>query len=144
MNRGSRFRKAVVRYIQSFEEKIDIVEEKVVGYRFVNTPRKVDIVLHKNGKFLGIETKLQEGSGTAYQKLSYTIEDCLKAPISMIIVFAGNGIKEDMKAKLISSGIGIEVKFIPGDIPEKDIIEDPFLILKQRIFIELGLNWLYL
>ena len=144
MNRGSRFRKAVVRYVQSFEKEIDIVEEKVVGYRFVNTPRKVDIVLHKNGKFLGIETKLQEGSGTAYQKLSYTIEDSIKAPIPMIIVFAGNGIKEDMKAKLISSGIGIEVKFLPGDNPQKDTIEDPYSILKQRVFMELGINWLYL
>ncbi len=145
MNRGTRFKKAIVRYIQSFEEKIDIVEEKIVGYRFVNTPRKIDIVLHKNGKFLGIETKLQEGSGTAYQKLSYTIEDCLKAPIPMIIVFAGNGIKEDMKAKLISSGIGIEVKFIPDNTnPEKDTIKDPYFILKQRVFIELGVNWFYI
>lgn len=142
MDRATRFKKAIVRYIKSFGKSIVIREEKVVGYRFVDTPRKVDIVLYRGGRFLGIEAKLQEGTGTAYQKLSYTLEDCLKAPIPMIIVFAGDGIKEDMKAKLISSGIGIEVKFISGETPEEDRIEDPFCILKQRIYIELGLNWL--
>lgn len=144
MDRATRFKKAIVRYIESFGEQITIKEEKIVGYRFVNTPRKVDIVLYKDGKFLGIEAKLQERAGTAYQKLSYTIDDCLKAPIPIIIVFAGDGIKEDMKAKLISSGIGIEVKFITGKTTEEDKIEDPFYILKQRIYIELGLNWLNL
>jgi len=95
MDRATRFKKAIVRYIKSFGKSIVIKEETVVGYRFVNTPRKVDIVLYRGGKFLGIEAKLQEGAGTAYQKLSYTLEDCLKAPIPIIIVFAGNGIKEE-------------------------------------------------
>jgi len=142
MKRPERFKKAIVRYIKSFDEEILIKEEVIVGYRFVNTPRKVDIVLYKNGRYLGIEAKLQEGEGTAYQKLSYTIEDCLRTPIPMIIVFAGKGIKEDMKAKLISSGIGIEVNFIEGNTPDEDYIEDKYSILKQRIYIELGLNWL--
>ncbi len=135
-NRGNEFRKAIVDYIKSWGEPIEIEEEKIVGYRFVNTPRKVGIVLHYKGRYLGIEAKLQETGGTAYQKLSYTIEDCKSAPIPMIIVFAGEGIKQDMKAKLISTGIGIEVKFNGSEI------EDPNCIFKQRVYIELGLNWL--
>ncbi len=138
MSRANRFRDAIADYIRSWNEDIDIVLEKIVGYRFVDTPRKVDIVLHRKGRYLGIEAKLQEGSGTAYQKLSYTIEDCLSAPIPMIIVFSGKGIKQDMKAKLISSGIGIEVGF------DGERIIDKHGILRQRVYIELGLNWLNL
>jgi len=139
-NIGNEFRNAIVQYIQQWNEKenlgINIVIEKPVGLRFVNTPRKIDIVLHKSGKFMGIEAKYQGSSGTAYQKLIYTLEDCKSSPIPTIIVFSGEGIKDDIKSKLVMSGIGIEVKFENGKI-----IENPPLLL-QRICIELGINWL--
>jgi hypothetical protein len=138
---GNAFRDAVKDYIESWSKNnnlnIDIEIEKVVGYRFVGSLRKVDIVLHKDGKFLGIECKYQEVEGTAYQKLIYTLDDCKNTPILCIIVFSGNGIKHDVKSKLITSGMGIEVNFINGKIVEK-----PFPVLLQRIAIELGINWL--
>jgi hypothetical protein len=94
---------------------------------------------------MGIEAKLQETQGTAYQKLSYTLEDCKACPIPTIIVFAGNGIREDMRTKLITSGYGIEIKFHPDDTdPAMDFIEDPYNLLRQRIYIELGLDWFLL
>lgn len=135
---GNEFRDAIVNYIKSWNSNIDIKLEVPVGYRFVNSVRKVDIVLHYNGKFLGIEAKYQEGQGTAYQKLLYTLEDCKTAPIPIIIVFAGDGIKTDIKSKLITSGYGIEVKLENGKIKEN------YPILLQRIAIELGINWLNL
>ncbi|MGI9951364.1 hypothetical protein V3F56_03295 [Moorellaceae bacterium AZ2] len=48
-----------------------------------------------------------------------------------------------MKTKLILSGRGIEVSFLSSDEqdPEKDRIEDPHLLLRQRVYIELGLDW---
>lgn len=49
-----------------------------------------------------------------------------------------DGIKADMKSKLITSGYGIEVKLENGKIKEK------YPILLQRIAIELGINWLNL
>ena len=42
-----------------------------------------------------------------------------------------------MKAKLISSGCGIEVGFQDG------MVEDRHLLLKQRVYIELGMNYFH-
>ncbi len=139
---GNKFRDAIIKYIEKWNQDgnfgIDIAIEKPVGFRFVGTPRKIDIVLHRNGKFMGIEAKYQDSLGTAYQKLVYTLEDCKSSPIPTIIVFSGKGIKDDIKSKLIMSGLGIEVNFKKGVISEK-----PPLLL-QRISIELGINWLNL
>ncbi|HBT47936.1 MAG TPA: hypothetical protein DEA73_08710 [Peptococcaceae bacterium] len=135
--RDARFRDAIIRYVNSWGEDIEVLKEKPVGYRFVGTPRVLDIVLRHGGRYMGIEAKLQESSGTAYQKLSYALEDCLACPIPTIIVFAGGGIREDMKTKLILSGRGIEVSFLSSDEqdPEKDRIEDPHLLLRQRVLL---------
>ncbi|MCR4437410.1 MAG: hypothetical protein NUV41_16590 [Eubacteriales bacterium] len=135
MNNANHFRNAIVEYIRNWKQEIDIALEKPVGYRFVDNPRVIDILLHYNGKFMGIEAKYQEVEGTAYQKLFYTLEDCKNAPIPVLIVFAGKGIKTDVKSRLIMSGYGIEVEFIDGRIKERK----PMLL--QRIAIELGINW---
>jgi len=145
MQSGERFKKAVIRYIESWDTDIDLLEEKPVGYRFIDNPRNLDIVLRRGEKSLGIEAKVQTGSGTAYQKLSYALEDCKSSPIPTIIVFAdtGNFIKSDMKSKLITSGIGIEVEFVMADDdkPENDGIKDKKDLFRQRVYIELGLDW---
>ena len=67
---------------------------------------------------------------------SKTIMDGMGAAIqSSIIVFSGRYIRDDMKAKLISSGHGIEVGY------ENGAIADRYELLKQRIYIELGMNY---
>ena len=143
MNRGNAFRDAIVEYIADEFKRLGITDvtikrEVIVGYRFVGQPRKLDIVLAREGRYLGIEAKYQEGSGTAYQKLSYTLQDAKVTPIPVIIVFAGSGIKQDMKATLITSGIGIEIEF---DVGENRVIDYKHILL-QRVMIELGLDWL--
>lgn len=135
MSKANQFRDAIVKYIRDWNSEIDIAIEKPVGYRFINNPRVIDMLLHYNGRFLGIEAKIQEVEGTVYQKLFYTLEDCKNAPIPIIIVFAGRGIKTDVKSKLIMSGYGIEVEFREGKIFENK----PMLL--QRVAIELGINW---
>ena len=77
---------------------------------------------------MAIEAKLQETSGSAFEKLSYALDDCMAAPIPSIIVFSGRYIRDDMKAKLISSGHGIEVGY------ENGAIADRYELLKQRIY----------
>ena len=88
-----------------------------------------------NCRSMAIEAKLQETSGSAFEKLSYALDDCIAAPIPSIIVFSGKFIRDDMKAKLISSGYGIEVGFQDGRV------DDRHLLLKQRVYIELGMNY---
>lgn len=136
-NNGDLFKYALVKEIESWNKDIEVKIEKIVGCRFVDSPRKLDIVLRnkKNNKFLAIEAKFQKESGTAYQKLIYTIEDCKSCPIPTIIVFCGDGIKQDLKSRLIQSGIGLEVKYEDG------VIKDKYKLFKQRVYIELGLNW---
>jgi hypothetical protein len=137
-NPGNPFKKALINEIKSWGiGNLNIYSEAFVGSRFIGQKRKLDIVLECMGKTLGIESKTQQTEGTAYQKLPYTLEDAKNTPIPTIIVFSGEEIKQDVKALLISSGIGIEVEWSPerGFGAGLDIF-------KQRVLIELGLPWL--
>ncbi len=140
-NLGNAFRDAVSDYIRSWGEPLEVLQEVNVGYRFVNTPRKLDVVVRntENNKFMAIECKLQLTSGTAFEKFSYALDDCMASPIPTILVFAGSYIRDDMKSKLIMSGHGLELEFnLNGDEYE---LYDPKALFKQRCYIELGLNW---
>ena len=137
-NPGNSFKDALINAIKEWNlEGIKIYSEVYVGSRFVGKKRKLDIVLRVGNYSLGIEAKTQQTSGTAYQKLSYAIEDAKRCPIATIIVFSGEFIEQDVKAQLVSSGLGIEMEWTP---------EYGFgfglEILKQRIMIELGMDWL--
>jgi len=78
-NLGNSFRDAVTEYIRSWGEPLEVLQEVNVGYRFVNTPRKLDIVIRntQNNRFMAIECKLQLTAGTAFEKFSYALDDCL-------------------------------------------------------------------
>lgn len=141
-NKGNDFRNAVTAYIKSWGEPLEVLQEVNVGWRFVDTPRKLDIVVRNtlNNRFIAIECKVQLTPGSAYEKFSYALDDCLAAPIPTILVFAGDYIRDDMKSKLIMSGHGIEANYAP-DALGNYVLSDPKNLLKQRCYIELGLNW---
>ncbi len=103
----------------------------------------MDLILKNkdNNKYLAIECKFQKVEGTAYEKLSYTLDDIKACPIPAIIVFSGNGIKNDMKSKLITSGKGIEVEFVEGSILENDEIIDLKNIFREIVYINLGMDF---
>lgn len=137
-NPGDLFKRAIIKEILSWKiTDLNIYKEVFVGSRFTKQKRFLDIVLEYKQKTLGIEAKTQQSEGTAYQKLPYAIEDAKRCPIKTIIVFSGKKINEDIRALLISSGIGLEIEWDP----EKGF-GFGLDILKQRIKIELGLNWL--
>jgi len=60
-NLGNALRDAITEYINSWGEPLEVLQEVNVGYRFVNTPRKLDIVIRnkENNKCMAIECKLQ-------------------------------------------------------------------------------------
>lgn len=139
------FKVLTAEMIKSWDpENIEYKLEVNLGMRFDKTPRKIDIVVFhkKTGKTIGIECKLQRTNGTAYEKLPYALDDCLASPIKTLIVFAGGQIRIDMRAKLIASGIGIELGYKINQYKKIYQVLDPQNILLQRVFIELGLNWL--
>ncbi len=142
-NLGNLFRDTVVQYINSWGENLEVLQEVNIGSRFVRTPRKLDIAIRNrdNNKSMAIECKLQLTSGSAYEKFSYALDDCIASPIPTILVFAGPFIRDDMKSKLIMSGHGIEIDFDADPDGTIKVFEDPYNLLRQRCYIELGLNW---
>ena len=137
-NPGNDFKSAIIEEIISWNQPhIKIYSEVMVGSRFVGAKRKLDLVLQFESRSLGLETKTQQSSGTAYQKLSYAIEDAKRTPIPTLVVFSGDFIQPDVKALLVSSGIGLEVEWSLDNGFGSGVD-----VLKQRILIELGLDWL--
>jgi len=137
-NPGAGFRDDLINAIYEWKiPGLHVYKEAFVGSRFVGQKRYLDMVVECRGKSLGIEAKTQQTEGTAYQKLAYALEDLRKAPIPALLVFSGVGISPDVKAMLISSGIGLEVEWDP-----ENGFGQGLDILKQRIFMELGLDWL--
>lgn len=139
---GSAFRDAIVDYINSWNESLEVLIEVNVGARFIGTPRRLDVVIRNkdNNKYIGVECKVQFTDGTAYEKLSYALDDCISAPIPAIIAFAGPKIRDDMKSKLLMSGYGIELDF-DEDENKGRVLKDTNNLFRQRCYIELGLNW---
>ena len=135
------FKEAIVSYINSWGEPLEVLKEVHIGARFIGTPRRLDIAVRnkENNKYMGIECKVQYTDGTAYEKLTYALDDCISAPIPSIIAFAGDKIRDDMKSKLLMSGRGIEMKY--DEIDGERVLEDPNALFRQRCYIELGLNW---
>lgn len=142
-NDGNVFRDKIAALIKSWDEDLEVLTEKHVGLRFVNTPRKMDVIVHnkRTGKSMAIEAKLQRTPGSAYEKLSYALDDCLASPIPTIIVFAGKEIRADMRSKLITSGIGVEVGYKLDEEDHICEIIDPLNILRQRVYIALDMDW---
>ena len=105
---------------------------------------QIDIFLEHEGNFLGIEAKFQSSSGSVYQKITYALEDAHKSPTPVIIAFASeNGaIKPDMQARMISSGIGLEIQTLEYTDENKIMQPRSERLLKQRLGIELGFEWL--
>lgn len=138
---SSLFRNAVLEEIWSWQVPgLKLYKEAFVGLRFIGVRRYIDIVLQHGARTLGLECKVQESGGTADQKLLYALEDVQHAPIPVIIVFTGEAITQDLKARLILSGKGIEVEWDPA----AGRLTQNADLLQQRVFMELGLDWLAL
>ena len=68
-NNGNNFRHALAEYIRGWGEGLAVEEEKYIGWRFIGTPRKLDIVIMnpQNCRSMAIEAKLQE----TFEKLAH-------------------------------------------------------------------------
>lgn len=77
-----------------------------VGRRLWSAERRIDLVLRHpdSGESLGIECKYQGVSGSAEEKIPAIIQDIAVWPIPGIVVFAGPGFSDNMRAYLHSTG----------------------------------------
>ena len=89
---------------------LEASEQVRVARRIWGAKRHIDVVLThaETRKTLGIECKYQAVGGTAEEKVPSTIQDIAAWPISGIVVFAGTGFTENMKAFLLSTGKAVE------------------------------------
>jgi hypothetical protein len=82
-----------------------------VGRRIWGAKRYIDVVLkHAETRVsLGVECKYQGTSGSAEEKIPATIEDIRAWPIRGIVVYAGEGFSDNLKAFLLSTGKAVEL-----------------------------------
>jgi hypothetical protein len=87
-----------------------VKEQVQVARRIWGARRKIDVVLTDKvtRRTLGIECKYQSVGGTAEEKIPSTIQDIGAWPIPGLVVFAGEGFTENMKAFLVSTGKAVE------------------------------------
>lgn len=90
---------------------LEVSEQVRVARRIWGAKRHIDVVLTHptTRKTLGIECKYQAVGGTAEEKVPSTIQDIAAWPIAGIVVFAGVGFTENMKAFLLSTGKAVEL-----------------------------------
>ncbi|MBI5773548.1 MAG: hypothetical protein HZA89_07380 [Verrucomicrobia bacterium] len=90
---------------------LETKEQFHVARRIWGANRKIDVILieGKSRKTLGVECKYQGGGGSAEEKIPATIQDIAAWPIPGIVVFSGEGITENMKSFLVSTGKAIEL-----------------------------------
>ena len=67
-----------------------------------------------SGRSLGIECKYQGVSGSAEEKIPATIQDIAAWPIPGLVVFAGPGFSENMRAYLHSTGKAVAREDLHG------------------------------
>jgi len=106
---GDELVKAVVKIAERLG--LETKEQFHVARRIWGANRKIDAILieSKSRKTLGIECKYQGGGGSAEEKIPATIQDIEAWPIPGLVVFAGEGITENMKSFLISTGKAVEL-----------------------------------
>ena len=87
-----------------------------VGRRLWGAERRIDLVLRKDdaGRSLGIECKYQGVGGSAEEKIPATIQDIAAWPIPGIVVFAGRGFSDNMRAYLHSTGKAVAHEDLHG------------------------------
>lgn len=90
---------------------LETKEQFHVARRIWGANRKIDVILieARSRKTLGVECKFQAGGGSAEEKIPATIQDIAAWPIPGIVVFSGEGITENMKSFLVSTGKAVEL-----------------------------------
>ena len=104
VSNGRELERAVARIAD--EIGLEAARQVKVGRRLWGPVRKIDLVVrHRDsGRSLGIECKFQGGAGTAEEKIPATIQDIAAWPIPGLVVFAGDGFSDNMRAYLHSTG----------------------------------------
>ena len=94
---------------------LSVHRQVAVGRRIWGARRKIDVVFKhpETRQSLGIECKYQGRSGSAEEKIPATIEDIRAWPIRGLVVYAGEGFSDNIRAFLLSTGKAVELEDLP-------------------------------
>jgi hypothetical protein len=105
---GARFEGEVERVIG--ELGLAYLRQVRMGVSILGRQRIIDFLVYdQGGRYLGIECKYQQGSGSAEDKLVHTINDFDSRPIKHILVFGGEGFSKNVRGYLLSTGQAVEI-----------------------------------
>jgi hypothetical protein len=104
---GHEYRKRIASYIVSayWDRGIQVFEEVSLGTSIIGKQRRVDLfILHPaERKAFSLECKYQDVSGTADEKIPYTLQDLAALRMPSAVVYAGIGFSEGVLHLLQSS-----------------------------------------
>jgi hypothetical protein len=95
---------------------LEVKREVTVGRRIWGARRRIDVVVTQPQSriTLGIECKYQKDRGTTDEKIPATILDISAWPIPGLVVFEGEGISENIRSYLYSTGKAVEFDDLEG------------------------------
>lgn len=95
---GNEYRKRIANYLVSayWERGIKVYEEVNVGTSIIGKQRRVDLFVlsAREGRALALECKYQDSSGTADEKIPYTLQDLAALRMPSALAYAGAGFSE--------------------------------------------------
>ncbi len=107
-NTGARFETEVEQVIDELD--LAYLRQVRMGVSILGRQRIIDFLVYdRAGRYLGIECKYQQGSGSAEDKLVHTINDFESRPINHILVFGGDGFSKNVRGYLLSTGRAVEI-----------------------------------
>lgn len=90
------------------------------------------LVYDRQGRSLGIECKYQSASGSAEDKLVYTVNDFDARPVKHILVFGGEGFSKNVSGYLLSTGKAIPLEHLRGYLVFYFALEDRYAEFGRR------------
>ena len=116
---GNQYANWVAKYIKTnfSSRNIVIYREVSAGKSIIGKNRRIDIlVLDKlNDKAVAIECKYQGVSGTADEKVPYTLQDCEAMQMDCYVVYGGDGFSNGISHMLASSELACQATPINGN-----------------------------
>lgn len=95
---GNEYRKRIATYLVSayWDRGIQVFEEVNVGTSIIGKQRRVDLFVlqPRDNKALALECKSQDTSGTADEKIPYSLQDLAALRMPSALAYAGAGFSE--------------------------------------------------
>jgi hypothetical protein len=114
---GHDYKRRIASYVVAayWDRGIQVYDEVNMGTSIIGKQRRMDLfVLHpQSGGAIALECKYQDSSGTADEKIPYTLQDLAALRVPSCVVYAGSGFSEGVLHLLQSSELAAYC--MPGD-----------------------------